>query len=366
MDGDLKYWVWLNSLTNMSPGKRFRLLKHFGDPSHIWHASEEELAGARFLNSQSVEILKAIQPRKEAAKILQKASSAGMEIVTFYDERYPYYLKYISDPPSMLYAIGKLVPEEICLAVVGSRKATYYGLDIAEKISGQLARTGLTIVSGMARGIDSRAHRGALAAGGRTVAVLGCGLDIAYPYENLDLMKEICKNGAVISEYMPGIPPVPYNFPARNRIISGMSLGVAVIEANEKSGSLITAGFALDQGREVFALPGNINSRNSSGTNKLIRDGAKIVTEVEDILEELKIGGTPGNTYCTDRLPAEVLGGDEASVAKRLAEGPLHIDNIARECGMSIQLTSSILVMLELNGFVEQLPGKVYRLSSLY
>lgn len=216
----------------------------------------------------------------------------------------------------------------------------------------------------MARGIDSKAHNGALAAEGRTIAVLGCGLDIVYPSENKELMKRISKSGAVISEYLPGTPPATFNFPARNRIISGISLGVVIIEANDKSGSLITANYALEQGKDVFAVPGNIDSTNSAGTNKLIRDGAKIVLELGDILDELKISHSVNNSFYKNSavINTSALDTDEKSIIRELEKGPVHIDTIARTCNLSIHSTGSLLVMLEMKGFVEQLPGKLYKL----
>ena len=285
------------------------------------------------------------------------------------DELYPAYLKNIYDPPLVLYMKGTIQEEEKYLAVVGSRRATSYGLDMAKKISRELAECGITVVSGMARGVDSFAHMGALEVKGRTIAVLGCGLDIVYPYENKKLMENIIESGACLSEYLPGTTPVPGNFPARNRIISGISLGVVVIEAGERSGSLITANFALEQGREVFALPGNVNSIKSTGTNKLIKEGAKIVTGIDDILEELNIYFIEENTKVSfnknlqDERILRGLDNDEKKVVECLKLESMHIDNIARKTGFGIQLVNSILVMLELKGVVEQLPGKIFKLK---
>ena len=361
---DLKYWIWLGSLVKIPPRSKCELLKHFGDPLGVWFSSEIELARLPFLTRQMLKSLLDREYRKEAAAHLKSLTSSNIDIVTLNDERYPEYLKNIPDPPVVIYVCGTLVKDEPCIAIVGSRKASPYGLSMAEKLAYELSRAGLCVISGMARGIDSKAHCGALFAGGRTIAVLGCGPDQVYPDENRELAKQIRIKGAIISEFVPGTPPLPINFPFRNRIISGISQGVLVIEANERSGSLITAYYALEQGREVFAMPGNINSNTSRGTNRLIREGAKIVTDVGDILDELKIIHGPGNTIhnAKRQLPTESFTPDEKTIARKLVDGPAHIDAIALDCGLSIQTAGSILVMLELSGFVEQLPGKYYRL----
>ena len=365
MDGSIKYWVWLSSLVKISPFKRYKLIEYFKDPALIWHSSEEELKKLPFLPRNIIEKLIDRQMRKDTHNLLEKIQSEYIDVITFNDEYYPEYLKNIYDPPVAIYVRGKLIKDETTIAVVGSRNATTYGLGMAESLSHDLSKKGITVASGMARGIDSRAHTGALKAGGRTIAVLGCGLNIVYPYENKELMKKICDNGAVISELLPGVPPIPFNFPARNRIISGISKGVVIIEANERSGSLITANYALEQGRDVFAVPGNINSRNSIGTNRLIRDGAKIVLDVADILDELNLSNGVNNISCkiNKRSPFADFDSEEKTIAEKLMEGPVHIDTIARDCGFSVQLVGSVLVMLELSGFVEQLPGKFYKLA---
>lgn len=365
MNDRIKYWVWLNSLVKISPRKRYELLEHFKDPANIWYSSEEELKKLTFISSDIIDRLTEKQSRKDMGILLEKLAASGIETVTMHDRTYPVLLKHIYDPPVVIYVKGKLLENENCIAVVGSRRASVYGLDMGKKLSFDLSKNGLTVTSGMARGIDSSAHNGALEAGGRTIAVLGCGLDIVYPYENKELMNRICSRGAVISEFLPGIPPVPFNFPARNRIISGISYGVAVIEANEKSGSLITANYALEQGRDVFAVPGNINNRNSTGTNRLIKDGAKLVTDVRDILEEIKIFDSTATISYMTLLKKTLMNfsREEKTVVDKLANGPVHMDTIARECAMNIQMVGSILVMLELNGFVRQLPGKFYMLA---
>jgi DNA processing protein len=364
MVSNRKYWIWLSSLNQISPRRKNLLLKHFGDPALLWEAGESELRAAKFCTPGMISSLLDKAARNKADRLLESIFQCNADVVTIQDTVYPKALRYIADPPVVLYVRGKLEPDALCIAVVGSRKASFYGLDVARRLSRELAAHGVTIVSGLARGVDSKSHWGALEGGGKTIAVLGCGVDIIYPPENRELMSRICESGAVISEYLPGIEPIPYHFPARNRIISGLSQGVVVVEANEKSGSLITADFALEQGREVFAVPGNISSANSRGTNKLIRDGAKIIAGTGDILEELKLEPNGVTAFCGQSKISEMkLGADEKSIAQRLLNGPAHIDTIARDCGISAQLTASVLVMLELSGFVEQLPGKYYKLS---
>lgn len=360
---ELKYWVWLSSLVKISPRIRLKLLDFFGGPALLWEASESQLKSLN-LSPQAIKSVIDIENRKRLPSLISKIMKCDASVITLNDSTYPELLKSIPDPPVVLYCRGKIEKNATYIAVVGSRRATFYGLDMAKRISGDLAANGVAVVSGMARGIDSKAHIGALEAGGRTIAVLGCGVDIPYPDENSKLMNEICRQGAVISEYLPGTPPVPFNFPARNRIISGLSQGVAIIEANEKSGSLITADFALEQGRDVFAVPGNINSYNSIGTNKLIKEGAKLVTNAGDILEELNImHNIKINHFTKKKLPDIHFDSSEKSIAKKLLDGPAHIDEIAKECGISVQIVASVLVMLELSGFVEQLPGKIYKLA---
>ena len=363
MVSNRKYWIWLSSLAKISPRRKMLLLKHFGDPALLWEAGENELRASGFCTPGMISSILDKTARTETERHMDNIYKCNADVVTIKDTYYPKALQNISDPPVVLYCRGKLGNDAQCVAVVGSRRASSYGMDMARRLSRELAEHGVTVVSGMARGIDSKSHCGALEGGGKTIAVLGCGVDIVYPSENRELMKRICEAGAVISEYLPGTEPIPFHFPARNRIISGISQGVVIVEANEKSGSLITADFALEQGRDVFAVPGNINSANSTGTNRLIRDGAKIIMNTGDILEELKVNynGNP-LSYTERKLPDIKLGTNEKSIAQRLLNGPAHIDVISKDCGISVQLTSSVLVMLELSGFVEQLPGKYFKL----
>ncbi len=363
MQSNIKYWVWFSSLTYISPHKKAQLLNYFDDPALLWECSEQELKTLDFLTTRMIKIITNKAARKELPLIMDRIIKSDIDIMTIKDSLYPEELKNIPAPPVVLYYKGTILKDKKRIGIVGSRRATFYGLDMAKRLSAELAENGVTVVSGMARGIDSEAHKGALEAGGRTIAVFGCGADIIYPPENVKLAEQICASGAIISEYLPGTPPVPLNFPARNRIISGLSQGIVIVEAGEKSGSLITADFALEQGRDVFAIPGNINSKNSKGTNKLIKDGAKIVTNATDILEELKIEYKKENIIENKNdLKTHLLNANERTIAQRLQKGTAHIDVIARDCGIDVQLAGSVLFMLELSGFVEQLPGKYYKI----
>ena len=362
---DLKYWVWLNSLENTGPGILNRLIDYFGSPENVWYSKERELKELLPNAPKTIERILDKNHRLAANGLLKKVKAGGCRIITKRDADYPERLKYIYDPPILLYTRGKLVGNEYAVAVVGARKATMYGMRIAEEISFELSARGIAIVSGMARGIDTCAHLGALKAEGRTIAVLGCGLDTAYPPENKGLMERITKNGAVVSEYPPGTPPHPYNFPARNRIISGMSVCVTVVEAGKKSGSLITADFALEQGREVFAVPGNILSTGSEGTNALIRDGARIVTGIEDIIQELKSSFVGKNIVCPNKSCTDdfqiQLSEEERKVFECISGEGLHIDDISGKTGFDIQKVNFLLVNMEIRGVLEQLRGKVFR-----
>ena len=289
------------------------------------------------------------------------------------DVEYPKNLRNIHNPPRQLYVNGAFAESDgVAIAVVGSRRASIYGLQMAEQFGYELAERGVTVVSGMARGIDSAAHRGALKAKGRTIAVMGSGHDVIYPPENADLYKEIAATGAVVTEYEGNAEPSPWNFPQRNRIISGLSLGVLVVEAARNSGALITADLAAEQGREVFALPGKISSATSSGTNELIKDGARLVQTVDDILEELSITGIKPLdgaararadekiSKMTDAYIYNSLTGDERKVYKILSDEPVYIDDILERTGLDPSKASKVLLGLELKKLIKELRGKQF------
>jgi len=294
----------------------------------------------------------------------KRLGELGFRLICLGDADYPSNLAEVPDPPAVLFSSGKLEPRDlVSIAVVGSRFASPAGLIFTEKLSADLARHGVTIVSGFAVGIDSAAHRGALKARGRTLGVLGCGLDRNYPAINADLRGEIIASGALISEFPLGTPPLPGNFPARNRIISGLALGVVVVEAAERSGSLITARFALEQGREVFAVPGMAQSMRSTGPHKLLKQGAKLAEGVEDILEEirpfLRSGSRNAEETPADESAQDI--GSEAELVLRAVDRlPKHIDEIAHSIGMPVQRAAAALLSLELRGLVAQLPGKYF------
>lgn len=282
-----------------------------------------------------------------------------ISLISFWDDNYPECLRHIHDPPALLYLRGQLSKSE-SFAIVGSRRATTAGLRLTEEISAELASRGITIVSGLARGIDTAAHRGALAARGRTIAVLGCGVDRIYPPENGSLFQQILENNAIISEYPPGTPPLAGHFPGRNRIISGLTRGVLIVEAASGSGSLITGDFALEQGRELFAVPGAVNSFTSCGTNRLIKEGAQVVTEVNDILQSLWPALPSASEKQAEETLAAELDGAALKLYQSLDSEPKHGDDLGRACGLTPMEVSAILLDLELRGGVQTLPGGRY------
>jgi len=285
----------------------------------------------------------------------------GLQIIAIDDAQYPENLKNIYNPPGVLYVKGELLPEDFySIAIVGSRRASLYGQDIALLLARQLAERSFTITSGMARGIDTHAHRGALKSGGRTIAVLGCGINIVYPPENESLIKEVSKSGAVISEFPINTPPHRQNFPIRNRIISGLSLGVVIVEAAQKSGSLITASLALEQGREVFSVPGRIDNPNSCGTLRLIKDGAKVVENVEDILEEIRTLPIDQKEKEKDRSKNIKLTEEENVVFSLISKEPRYLDDIKDGCDLDFAKFNKALLDLQLKKAIKELPGKKF------
>lgn len=285
----LEALIGLNLILDIGTFRLKKLLEFFGQPQNIFGVPQERLTRVCGIGPKIAQKIRSIK-KEDIDKEISLAKNLGLKIVTLDDPDYPENLKNIADPPIILYLKGELEKEDnFSLAIVGSRRASFYGLSLAEKFAFQLSENGFTIISGLARGIDSRAHQGALKYKGRTLAVIGSGLNNLYPSENQALAEKIAQNGAVISEFPLQTPPFKQNFPRRNRLISGLSLGVLVVEAARNSGALITADFALEQGREVFALPGKIDSDTSFGTNALIKDGAKLVSAVEDILEEFTL-----------------------------------------------------------------------------
>jgi DNA processing protein len=343
---DIKYWVAFSLIPGIGRVRLAQLENYFGNLENAWGAAPAELKQA------GLDRVATQRPKISPEAEMEKLDRYGVKVFRHSDPGYPSRLKEIYDYPPLLYVRGSLLPQdEWCLAVVGTRRATVYGRQVTEEIVTDLARSQITIVSGLARGIDAIAHRAALAAGGRSIAVFACGLDIVYPSENAKLAREIMEHGALISEYPLGARPRAENFPRRNRIMSGLSLGVLVTEADETSGAMITAQLALEQNREVFAIPGSILSPASRGTNHLIQEGAKLVRDYTDILEELNL-----MTVARQMEMAEVItpSDTESLLLKYLSAEPVHIDQVCRHSGLPISTVSSTLAMMELKGLVKQ------------
>lgn len=359
---DIRHWLWLSLINDIGPIRAKALLERFGSPEAIWNASEKQLKTVDGIGENYAKSIISSKDRIEIEKELYKINRYQTNIVTLFSECYPEHLKNIYSPPVLLFVKGNLSSaDSISVSIVGSRNATQYGIRVAYDLGKQLAQKGITVVSGMARGIDTAAHKGALDGGGRTIAVLGCGLDFVYPPENKVLMNNISNNGAVITEYPLGTKPDAKNFPCRNRIISGFSLGTIIVEASSRSGSLITADLALEQNREVFAVPGPIYSKASEGTNNLIKQGAKIVTSLVDILEELNIELV--NNNCIEQFKQveyNDLSNEENTIINKISNIPVHLENIMKQTGYAIGKVNSILTMLELKGLIRQLPGRQF------
>jgi DNA processing protein len=337
-----------------------RLVDHFGSPAAVLKASARELQRVAGIGPQVASAIACHNGGAAAEQEYRATMRAGVSVVTYRDPCYPALLREIADYPPYLYVKGELTAIGPAIAIVGSRRASGYGLMTSARLARELARQGVTVVSGMARGIDAAAHRGALEGGGKSIGVLGCGIDIVYPTENRRLFAAMAEQGALISEFPFGTLPLPENFPKRNRLISGISSGVLVVEATAQSGSLITAETALEQGRDVFAIPGNINSETSRGPNRLIKQGAKLVESAEDIMDELPAMGRRAEKGLTGAAPE--LDPKESALLGVMAALPLHIDEITQKSGLTVGDVSAILLRLELKGVVAQLPGKYFAL----
>jgi DNA processing protein len=357
-------------IDGIGPVRVRALLDRFLKPEAILEAPKSELRQVDGVGEETANNIVNWRSAVDLDAELARIEKSGVQVVTRDDASYPKNLQEIYDPPLVLYVRGELVERDaLAIGIVGSRRTTLYGQDMSRKLSYQLARLGVTVVSGLARGIDTAAHKGALQAKGRTVAVIGCGIDQMYPPENKDLADEIAtKGGAVVSEFPFGVKPDKQNFPMRNRIISGWSLGVVVVEANLKSGSLITASQAAEQGRQVFAVPGRADSVLSRGSNRLIKDGAKLTEDAEDILSEFE--------YLLPRREKKMETAAEPGVALKLSEHEAKvmasieleerpIDEIIRDTGLTSACVSATLLALEMKRLVRQLPGRVYVRNSV-
>ncbi len=395
----LDYWLWLSLKNGLASNKQIALLEQFSSPEVIYKLSEKELKKAK-LSKKLVRLL-ADKDMTEAELVKERCKEVGIRVLTLDSPNYPNRLKEISDPPAVLYVRSRErinLNDKICIGMVGNRDMTEYGSFAAMEIAQGLAEAGVVVVSGLARGIDGASHRGALSGGGITVAVLGCGVDIAYPPEHDMLMHEIIENGMVISEYPPGAPPLPKHFPLRNRIISGLCDGVVVVEAPKRSGSLITASYAIEQNRDVFAVPGNITKKHSLGCNRLIREGAILVHSASDILREYEIlyintlkqcinnsEGASGlevvkeqdltktpqkaennrkeQTWSMKDPKYQGLTEAQRRIISELSFRPVSLETLITKTALSADELSMNLMMLEIGGFIKTLPGKHFVLN---
>ena len=362
---DCAPWLALGRIRGVGGVSFKKITARFADPAAVFRASAAELAEIEGLHRELIHSIANFNDWAEIDKEIQRARAAGIKMIPFSDAAYPASLRAIADPPPLLYVKGELRDNDSrAIAIVGSRSASDYGRRIARDLARGLASFGFTVVSGMARGIDGMAHESALQAGGRTLAVLGSGVDHAYPPEHEMLYRRISENGAVISELPMGARPIAFNFPARNRLISGLSLGVVVVEATEKSGSLITASLAAEQGREVFAVPGEAGASRSRGSHRLIRQGAKLVETVEDIIEEIapQLSRRNGDAApASARSLPENSGPAARQIFALLKETSLQVDQVIEQSGLPAPQVLQVLLDLELQGFVCQTPGKIYR-----
>jgi len=360
---ELAYWIAFNRVSGIGPVSFKLLLDYFQDDlAAAWQADSKELAQAG-LTQKAIENVIKLRSTSTPQQELEKLERLRIRVITWKDKSYPSLLREIDDAPPVLYTYGKLTEaDQFALAVVGTRNSTIYGRQVTERIVTELVKGQVTIVSGLAVGIDTIAHTTALDGGGRTIAVLACGLDIVYPPTNRGLARRIVESGqgALITEYPLGIQPEGGNFPARNRIISGLSLGVLVAEAPPKSGALITASFALKQGREVFGIPGSILSSKSAGVNKLIQDGARPVMDVRDILEALNLFLIPQQVEMQAVLPDN---DEERKLLKLINHEPCHVDELIRESELPTTTVTSTLLMMELKGMIRQVGGMQYVLA---
>jgi DNA processing protein len=354
----LKYWLGFNFVKGIGPAKIQALLDFFGNIEAAWHANGRQMQQIG-IDRRTIEGFLNTRDTLDLDAELARLEEKGIWLMVWDSPRYPRYLREVPNPPPLLFCQGELrESDQWAVAVVGTRRLTAYGKQVTHELVSGLVRSNVTIISGLAKGIDSVAHQVAVEMGGRTIAVLGSGLDNIYPAQNRRLADRILDgHGAIISEYALGVRPEAKNFPPRNRIISGLSLGVIVIEAGSRSGAPITANFALDQNREVFAVPGNINSPASKCSNRLIQQGAKPVLDVEDILEELNLTMVLEQVAVQRVVPDSA---EEALLLNHLSHQPVHVDFLSRECGLPSAMVSSTLTLMELKGMVQQVGGMNY------
>ncbi|HWR21815.1 MAG TPA: DNA-processing protein DprA [Verrucomicrobiae bacterium] len=355
-------WLALGLIPEVGAATFHRLVQGLGSAEAVLTAKAGALEQVPGISQQVARAIVSFPWRDTLDRELRVIEARGLGLIRFGDEGYPELLAAIHSPPPILYVRGTIEPKDrVAVAIVGSRQASQYGSAMAEQISGELAERGVTIVSGMARGIDAAAHRSALRAAGRTIAVLGCGLGVTYPPEHAELADQIAEQGALISEFPIFTPPKPGHFPQRNRIISGLARGIVVIEAGLKSGALITANYALEQGREVFAVPGQVTSRSSRGCHQLIKAGAKLTEGWEDIWEEIELQTAPGAQVVRDLTPvSRSLAQEEILIIDALEAGPMQIDDLIGRTRLPAGQMASLLLSLMLKGMIEELPGKSF------
>ncbi len=351
------YYVGFNLVRGIGSVRIRLLLDYFGDLETAWNAPAEGLLRAGLGDK----LVKALQQVKATCSLEDKWNDIlgkGIQVITWDETNYPNHLRELDQPPPVIYCRGSLAPEDDwAVAIVGTRRMTAYGKQAADEMARSLASQGVTIVSGLARGVDAVAHQAALESGGRTIAVLGSGVDQIYPPEHEKLAVKIMNQGAILSDYAPGTPPDSANFPPRNRIISALARAVVVVEAGESSGALITAAFAAEQGREVFAVPGQIHAPQSQGTNRLIQQGARLLLKPQDVLEVLNMTQIPEQAQLRQVLPSDPT---EALLYALLSREPQHIDEIRRQSELPIEQVSATLAIMELKGMVRQVGGMQY------
>ncbi len=352
-----RYWIGINLVKGIGAVRLRALLDHFGDAKSAWEGTPADLRAAGLSKNLVERFLKA-RSDVDLDALWDEIAAKNIRVMTWDDADYPARLREIAQPPPILYLRGDFLEEDAwAVAIVGTRRVTSYGRQVTEEIATFLAQNGVTVVSGLARGVDGIAHQAALNAGGRNLAVLGSGVDRIYPPEHRNLAEAIIGSGAILSDYPPNTPPEASNFPSRNRIISGLSMGTIVIEAGETSGALITANFSVEQGREVFAVPGNIFAPQSKGPNKLLQQGAHPLLKPRDILDVLDLTRVTEHRAARKTLPADAT---EAQLLDALAYEPLHVDEIRAKTGLAVEKVSSTLVMMELKGMVRHVGGMNY------
>ncbi len=366
MDSEM-YYMWLSRINGLGLKKQEILLEKFGHPKEILNAPKEEITKIKLLGEHVIANILKSQDNDLLNQYCNQLNEKNIRFISKFNKEYPSLLKEIPDPPLGLYFIGEFPDDNLPkLSVIGSRRCSEYGLTVSHKLSKEAGANNIVVVSGMATGIDSMSHKGAIEGGGFTIAVLGCGVDICYPPENKNLREQIIKNGCIISEYPPNTIPMPVYFPPRNRIISGLSNATLVVEAGKKSGTLITVDRALEQGRDVYVIPGNITSKLSEGTNNLIKQGAIVITCLEDIINNLGIitfyNEENKNEQANNKLISS-LDENERLVYDCISSEPITVDYIINKLNMQTNVCNYILVTLELKGIIKKIPGQKYILS---